>query len=152
MLEKNGDVCEGTSKANSGIAHGGYDALPGTMKARMNKEGIRMMEETSQTLDFEFHKIGSLVLCHSEEDRPALQALYERGVQQDIRGLSIVERDDLIQIGRTSPMMWWPLSFRIRSTTCFRKRNTFSWPEKASTCVLKGWLSREGCSRPCLND
>lgn len=29
LLEAKGDVCEGTSKANSGIAHGGYDAEPG---------------------------------------------------------------------------------------------------------------------------
>ncbi len=45
VLERESDVCEGTSKANSGIVHAGYDAEPGTLKARLNIEGNRIMEE-----------------------------------------------------------------------------------------------------------
>ena len=52
VLEKESDLCEGTSKANSGIAHAGYDALPGTLKARLNVEGSRKMEALSRELDF----------------------------------------------------------------------------------------------------
>ena len=47
VLERASDVCEGTSKANSGIVHAGYDAEPGTWKARFNVEGNRMMERLS---------------------------------------------------------------------------------------------------------
>ena len=36
VLEAKSDVCEGTSKANSGIVHAGYDAVPGTLKAKLN--------------------------------------------------------------------------------------------------------------------
>ena len=36
VLERASDVCEGTSKANSGIVHAGYDAHPGTLKAKLN--------------------------------------------------------------------------------------------------------------------
>ena len=36
VLEAKSDVCEGTSKANSGIVHAGYDAVPGTLKAQLN--------------------------------------------------------------------------------------------------------------------
>ena len=39
VLEKEEDVCSGTSKANSGIVHAGHDAVPGTMKAKMNVRG-----------------------------------------------------------------------------------------------------------------
>ena len=52
LLEKHEDVCCETSKANSGICHGGYDAQPGTMKAKMNVKGNQMMEELSKTLSF----------------------------------------------------------------------------------------------------
>ena len=37
VLERALDVCEGTSKANSGIVHAGYDAVPGTLKARRSR-------------------------------------------------------------------------------------------------------------------
>ena len=36
LLEKEEDVCSGTSKANSAIVHAGFDALPGTLKAKFN--------------------------------------------------------------------------------------------------------------------
>lgn len=39
VLEREEDVCCGTSKANSAIIHAGYDAVPGTLKARMNVAG-----------------------------------------------------------------------------------------------------------------
>ena len=43
VLEKDEDVCTGTSKANSGIVHAGYDAKPGSLKARMNIRGNILM-------------------------------------------------------------------------------------------------------------
>ena len=54
VLEEKSDVCEGTSKANSGIVHAGYDAVPGTLKAKLNVRGNEMMEELSEKLDFPF--------------------------------------------------------------------------------------------------
>ena len=44
VLEKEEDVCCGTSKANSGIVHAGYDAPTGSMKAKMNLRGNQLME------------------------------------------------------------------------------------------------------------
>ena len=35
VLEREEDVCCGTSKANSGIAHSGYDAEPGSLMAEL---------------------------------------------------------------------------------------------------------------------
>ncbi len=78
VLERASDVCEGTSKANSGIVHSGYDAKPGTLKAKLNVEGSRMMAELSRDLDFHFKKNGSLVLCFDEADRDALNELLSR--------------------------------------------------------------------------
>ena len=42
LFEKGEDVCSGTSKANSGIAHAGFDAAPGSWKAKMNIRGSRL--------------------------------------------------------------------------------------------------------------
>ena len=95
LLEAKGDVCEGSSKANSGIAHGGYDAEPGSLKAKMNIKGISMMEEVSEKLDFDFQKIGSLVICKSQEDYPRLEALYDRGIKNGVKGLSIIKDPEL---------------------------------------------------------
>ncbi len=50
VLEKEEDVCGGTSKANSGIVHAGFDAQPGTLMAKLNVQGNRMMEVLSEKL------------------------------------------------------------------------------------------------------
>ncbi|NLU23901.1 MAG: NAD(P)/FAD-dependent oxidoreductase [Clostridiales bacterium] len=95
VLDKNEDVCEGTSKANSAIVHAGFDALPGSKKARFNVLGSQMMEELSHQLDFAYRRNGALVLCFDEADRPKLQELYDRGVTNGVEGLRILEKEAL---------------------------------------------------------
>ena len=63
VLERQEDVCCGTSKANSGIVHAGFDAVPGSMKAKMNLEGNLRMKELTEELDVLFEQNGSLVVC-----------------------------------------------------------------------------------------
>ena len=48
VLEKCEDVCEGTSKANSGIVHAGYDAPAGSLMAKLNVRGNEMMDDFCQ--------------------------------------------------------------------------------------------------------
>ena len=95
VLEKEEDVCSGTSKANSAIVHAGHDAETGSFKARFNLEGNRMMGPLSKELDFEFVRNGSLVLCFDEADRPALEALYRKGVANGVPELSIISGDEV---------------------------------------------------------
>ena len=72
VLERCTGICEGTSKANSGIAHAGYDAKSGTLKAKLNVAGSRMIRQLSKELDFSYEQNGSLVLCFDEKDRDKL--------------------------------------------------------------------------------
>lgn len=95
LLEKEEDVCSGTSKANSAIVHAGYDAKTGSLKAKLNVKGNAMMGDLSKELDFDFKRNSSLVLCFAEEDRPALQALYERGVANGVPDISILTGDEV---------------------------------------------------------
>lgn len=95
LLEKEEDVCSGTSKANSAIVHAGFDALPGTLKAKFNVQGNAMMDELAQELSFEFKRNGSLVLCFSDEDMPKLGELYRRGLQNGVPNLQILTGNDV---------------------------------------------------------
>ena len=95
VIEKEEDVCCGTSKANSAIVHAGYDAATGSLMAKLNVRGNQMMEQLSKDLDFPFKKNGSLVVCLHEEDMPNLQALYDRGVANGVKDLRILNREEL---------------------------------------------------------
>lgn len=98
VLEKEEDVCCGTSKANSAIVHAGYDAANGSLMAKLNVQGNKMMEQLSKDLDFEFIRNGSLVVCTDEENRGGLEELLERGRKNGVEGLRIIERDELVKM------------------------------------------------------
>lgn len=95
LFERASDVCEGTSKANSGIVHAGYDATPGTLKARLNVLGNQKMETLSRELDFPFKKNGSFVLMFEEDGRPELEKLYEKGIQNGVKDLQILSGEEV---------------------------------------------------------
>ena len=98
VIEKTEDVCSGTSKANSGIVHAGFDAPEGSLMAKLNVEGNLMMEELSKELDFPFKKNGSLVICLSEEDMPKLKALYDRGIRNGVKELKILNKEEVLEL------------------------------------------------------
>ncbi len=94
VLEAALDVCEGTSKANSGIVHAGFDAVPGSLKAKLNVRGNQMMDELASELDIPFRRNGSLVLCLEESGRDRLKELYQRGLKNGVPDLQILSADE----------------------------------------------------------
>ncbi len=98
VVEKEEDVCCGTSKANSAIVHAGFDAEAGSLMAKLNVEGSQMMEGLSKELDFHYKNNGSLVVCLHEEEKPNLQDLYDRGVKNGVKDLRIIDREELVKL------------------------------------------------------
>ena len=98
VLEKEHDVSNGTSKANSGIVHAGYDAKEGTLMAKYNALGNSMYEELCKEIDAPFKRTGSLVLAFSEEDREHLKLLYDRGIKNGIPGIKILEKEEVFKM------------------------------------------------------
>ena len=100
LLEKESDIAMGTTKANSGIVHAGFDCETGTRMAELNVKGCRMMEELATTLHVPYEKNGSLVVAFSEEEMATIQDLYMRGIANGLTRdeLKIIERDELVEM------------------------------------------------------
>lgn len=101
VLEREEDVCCGTSKANSAIVHAGYDADEGSLMAKLNVEGNQMMPELAKELDFPFKPCGSFVACLDEAQIPDLEALYKRGLANRVKGLEVIT--DRVRIREMEP-------------------------------------------------
>ncbi len=85
LLEKENDVAMGASRANSGIIHGGYDPEPGTLKARMNTQGVELLYEAARELNVHHKNNGSLVCAFgTPEEEAVLEALYHRSFENGI--------------------------------------------------------------------
>ena len=96
VLEREEDVCCGTSKANSGIAHSGYDAEPGSLMAELNVKGSNMMGQLSKELNFPFKQTGSLTVCTTENGIAMLHKLRERGLKNGVEGLRVLDREEAL--------------------------------------------------------
>ena len=95
ILEKAHDVATGASAANSAIVHAGYDAKEGSLKAKLNVRGSRLMPNVCKELGVKYKNNGSLVIGFNEEDREALEALLVRGNKNGVEGLRILEKEEL---------------------------------------------------------
>ncbi|MCL2598834.1 MAG: NAD(P)/FAD-dependent oxidoreductase [Firmicutes bacterium] len=95
LLEKENDVAMGSTKANSGIAHAGYDPEPGTKMAEHNVQGNAWIRANAKKLGIPFVQTGSLVVAFDEEEKLTLQSLLERGKANGVPDLSIIEGQEL---------------------------------------------------------
>lgn len=93
LLEKENDVACGASKANSGIVHGGFDPEPDTLKARLNVEGVEKLFETAKMLHVPHRRNGSMVCAFGADEEKALKELYERGIENGVKGMEIISGD-----------------------------------------------------------
>jgi len=98
MIEKADDVSCGTSKANSGIIHAGYDPVPGTLMAKLNVEGTAMYPKLSEELHFDYSNIGSLVVAFNDEDMKHVQKLYDRGIENGVPRMKIIYQEELREL------------------------------------------------------
>jgi glycerol-3-phosphate dehydrogenase len=94
LVEKDSDIANGTTKANSAIVHAGFDAKPGSLKARFNVEGNAMYDRVCGELGVPFQRNGSLVLAFSEDELPELYSLMKRGEQNGVPGLELISGDE----------------------------------------------------------
>ena len=98
VLESSSDVASGTTKANSAIVHGGYDANPSTLKGQLNAKGNAMFSKLAKELDFPFKRNGSLVLCFEKDNMVDLTHLLEQGEKNGVPDLVILDGDQVRKI------------------------------------------------------
>ena len=98
IVEKEGDVAMGATRANSAIVHAGFDAKEGSLKALLNVKGSEMMEKTARELGVPYKRNGSIVVGFNEEDRAHLEELLLRGKRNGVKDLAILDREELLAV------------------------------------------------------
>lgn len=98
LLEKCNDVSNGTSKANSAIIHAGYDPAENSLMAKLNVRGSLLAKQLCQQLDVPYKQCGALVLGFDEDDKATIEKLYQRGLNNKVEGLAILNHDQIKEI------------------------------------------------------
>jgi glycerol-3-phosphate dehydrogenase len=90
VIERGADIAEGATKANSGIVHAGYDALPGTKKALFNVRGAAVYGNLCASLGVPYRRCGALVVGFQrsygidERHRPAEGVGRHPGIREQV--------------------------------------------------------------------
>lgn len=125
LLESADDVSQGATKGNSGIVHAGYDDKPGSLHAKFCWPGNQMFPQLDRELRFGYQLNGSLVLATNKDELKILDELMERGRQNGVQRLRIVQKEELFEMepalnpnGMYFCFYFTYLWYLIRSTSC----------------------------------
>jgi L-2-hydroxyglutarate oxidase len=98
VLEKEAKVCAHQSGHNSGVLHSGLYYKPGSLKARLAVSGIREMLAFCQEHAVPHEVCGKLVVAADESEVPRLRDLHERGMQNGLEGLRLLDREQMLEV------------------------------------------------------
>ncbi len=98
VLEKESDVCTQTSGRNTGMLHAGFLYKPGSLKAQCAVEGNAEFDQVAKELDVPFKRTGKLIVGFSDEDRARLEYFIERGRQNGVPGMALIDRQRMDEI------------------------------------------------------
>ena len=97
VIDRENDVGNVTSMANSAIVHSGYDPKPGSKKAFHNVRGNSMYEELCKDLDVEFERIGSLTCATNEEEKQVIENYVSRSKENGVE-VKLLTREETKKI------------------------------------------------------
>ena len=98
LLEKEKDVSFGTSKANSGIIHGGFHHDTKYLKARLEIQGNLMFDRLQRELDIPFKRCGILVVALNETQLKQIEYLYAQGAANCAIGIEMCSRERILEL------------------------------------------------------
>jgi glycerol-3-phosphate dehydrogenase len=115
IIEKENDIANGSSIANSGIIYDGFHSKPDKLKGQLIPIGNEMYDQVCKELEVPFKRIGSLVIGSTEEDLEKITKKYQRGIKNNVPGLKIIYKDAIQKI---EPTINKEIKFALYSPTC----------------------------------
>ena len=98
ILEKDSDVGNEVSKANSAIIHSGYSPQEGTLKGLLSQQANEILDKTFEELDISYKRIGSLLVAFDGKGEAKIYEKYENGLRNNIKGIKIIEKDEILKL------------------------------------------------------
>ena len=112
LLEKEGGWARHQTGHNSGVIHSGIYYKPGSYKARFCREGARALVEFCRERGIEYEICGKVIVATEPGELPLLDALYERGLKNDLE----VERIGPGELKELEPHASGLAAIRVPST------------------------------------
>ena len=148
LFEKKLDVCSGMSRANTAIIYPGYDAEPGSLKARLCYSANEKFESLCGELNVRFQRRGSLMVSFGPRGDDVLRSKYNQGVRNGVQGMRVLSNREIIEMEpNINPMVTGALYADSTSTV-----NPWELGIAAAECaVSNGVEAHFGCGITAIN-
>jgi L-2-hydroxyglutarate oxidase len=98
LLEKESDLATHQSGHNTGVIHAGIYYRPGSLKARLCREGKAELERFADEHGIPWRRCGKVIVALEESELPRLAALLEKGLANGVEGLVEIGPERLKEI------------------------------------------------------
>ena len=98
VIDKNLDVGEGTSKANTAILHTGFDTKPGTLESKLVSKGYFLLKAHAKETGIAVEETGALLVAWSKEEFDSFPELIEKSRANGYQAIREVSRDELYKL------------------------------------------------------
>ncbi|XP_033707052.1 L-2-hydroxyglutarate dehydrogenase, mitochondrial isoform X2 [Tursiops truncatus] len=95
VLEKEKDLAIHQTGHNSGVIHSGIYYKPESLKAKLCVQGAALIYEYCNQKGISYKQCGKLIVAVEQEEIPRLKALYERGLQNGVQDLRLIQQEDI---------------------------------------------------------
>ena len=117
VYDKEDHLAAHASGRNSGVLHAGFYYAPDSLKARLTRDGNRMLREFCAERGVPVRETGKVVITTSEEQLPSLMTLLERGQANGVE-LELIDEDGLATLeplARTVDKALWSPNTAVAS-------------------------------------
>lgn len=94
VLDKEPDIGEGATKANSGVLYAGFHPRGGSLKGISCARGNRMHQSLCRELDVPMEYVGSLFVAFHEEGIEHIEEKMKKGLKNGVEGMEMISGDD----------------------------------------------------------
>jgi (S)-2-hydroxyglutarate dehydrogenase len=98
VLEKETRLGSHQTGHNSGVIHAGIYYKPGSYKAQLCVEGVRLLKAFCDANGVPYETCGKVIVATTADEVPRLQALFERGTANGVQGLEMIGPERLHEI------------------------------------------------------
>jgi (S)-2-hydroxyglutarate dehydrogenase len=98
IIEKEDGVAKHQTGNNSGVIHSGIYYKPGSLKAQNCVNGYKMLIDFCRENDVRYNICGKVIVATSENEIPAMENIFKRGMQNGLQGLKKLNKKELLEI------------------------------------------------------
>ncbi|WLQ62620.1 FAD-dependent oxidoreductase [Streptomyces sp. NBC_01208] len=95
LIDASDDIGNATSKANTAILHTGFDAAPGSLEARLVREGRDLLAAYAAETGIPVERVGALLVAWDEDQLAALPGLRDKAERNGYHASRIIGADEL---------------------------------------------------------